>query len=247
MTIEPRVTVGMPVYNGERYLAPPIESFTAQDFDDLEIIVSDNASTDATADIAQAAAAGDSRVVYHRNAENIGGARNQNQLVDMARGELFKWGYYDDLVDPTMIGKCVRALDNARRAAALAYPRVQLIDGEGRVTANQQDLHLGLDAPGVYVRLYRLLKRVVGQVQFGVMRALKSCGLPGGRACKSAVNTSCRPRCACAARCSRCPSTCRSSAATPPGTAAAATWKPAGSIRVATTASCSLTRSPTCC
>ena len=73
----PRVTVGLPVFNGERYLSEAIESVLAQTFEDFEVVVSDNASTDGTAEIARRYAERDARVRYVRNATNVGPIENQ--------------------------------------------------------------------------------------------------------------------------------------------------------------------------
>src|SRR3954470_23138397 len=107
----PRVTIGLPVYNGARYLAEAIESVLAQTFTDFELVISDNASTDATAAIALQYAARDPRVRYSRNRENIGSARNFGRAFELATGEFFKWMASDDLISPEFLENCVAALD----------------------------------------------------------------------------------------------------------------------------------------
>src|SRR6187402_1563429 len=116
----PRVTVGIPVYNGAEYLEQAIQSVLAQTFSDFELIICDNASTDATAAIVLDYAARDSRVRYARNRENIGSARNYNRLFELATGEDFKWMACDDLITPQFLEYCVAALD-AAPCAVLAY------------------------------------------------------------------------------------------------------------------------------
>src|SRR6202789_2802935 len=81
----PTVSVGMPVYNGETYLEVAISSVLAQSFDDLELIICDNASTDRTAEICQDYAARDPRIRYFRNAQNLGAAPNYNLAFSHAR------------------------------------------------------------------------------------------------------------------------------------------------------------------
>jgi glycosyltransferase involved in cell wall biosynthesis len=138
----PRVSIGMPVFNGEAYMSETIATILGQDFEDLELIVSDNASTDATGDIVRELAARDPRVRYVRNAENLGAARNYNQLVAFARGEYFKWAGYDDLMAPGHVRRCVEVLD-AEPEVVLAYPRTTIIDGDGEVVREHADnLHL---------------------------------------------------------------------------------------------------------
>jgi cellulose synthase/poly-beta-1,6-N-acetylglucosamine synthase-like glycosyltransferase len=141
----PRVSIGMPVYNGERYMAETIDSILGQTFGDIELIVSDNASTDATGDIAQRYAAEDSRVRYIRNPRNVGAARNYSQLLAFARGEYFKWAGYDDLLLPPYVERCVAALD-ADPGLVIAYPRTDIIDGNGKVVREHDD-NLHLDSP----------------------------------------------------------------------------------------------------
>ena len=111
MTDQPRLTVGLPVYNGERYVAEALDSLLGQSFTDFELIISDNASTDATAEICRRYAASDPRVRYVRQPRNIGCNPNHNFLVGQARGEYFKWGAHDDLYGPDLLARCVAALD----------------------------------------------------------------------------------------------------------------------------------------
>ena len=97
----PRVTVGLPVRNGENFLAETLRCFLGQTFTDFEIVVSDNASTDGTADICREFAARDPRIRYLRQGANIGAAANYNAVAEAARGELFTWTAHDDLRTPT--------------------------------------------------------------------------------------------------------------------------------------------------
>ncbi|MFC7550380.1 glycosyltransferase family 2 protein [Plantactinospora sp. GCM10030261] len=127
----PRVSIGLPVYNAERYLADAFEALLAQDYRDLEIIVCDNRSTDGTWAICRSFAERDGRVCLHRNEENRGAAYNYNRVVELARGELFRWAAYDDLCAPTLVSRCVEALDASAGRAVLTYPKTILIDGAG--------------------------------------------------------------------------------------------------------------------
>lgn len=124
-TRTPRVTVGMPVYNGAKSLGPSIESILAQTFQDLELVISDNASTDGSFEMAQGYARRDARVRVFRNPVNIGVTNNYSILVGYARGEYFKWASSNDLCDPTLIEKCVGVLDT-RADVGLCYPRTKL-------------------------------------------------------------------------------------------------------------------------
>lgn len=109
---KPRVSIGLPVYNGSNYLSFAIETILAQTYEDFELIISDNASTDSTEQICRDFASKDSRIIYIRREKNLGAAMNFNSTVQAARGEYFKWSAHDDIVEPTFIEKCVEILDN---------------------------------------------------------------------------------------------------------------------------------------
>lgn len=136
---DPRVTIGLPVYNAERFLDAALESILAQDFEDFELIISDNASTDRTVEICNEHAARDARIRVVTHAQNRGVAANFNVVVDLARGELFRWAAYDDLLAPTLLSRCVDELDQRGSGAVLAYPRTLLIDDEGTVLEAYED------------------------------------------------------------------------------------------------------------
>jgi hypothetical protein len=126
----PRVSIGLPVYNGARYLRAAIESILAQTFTDFELIICDNASTDQTQSICTAFAARDPRVRYHRNPENIGAAGNFNLAFKLSRGEFFKWAAHDDLHEPNYLARCVALLD-ADPSAVLSHTGTRVIDDAG--------------------------------------------------------------------------------------------------------------------
>jgi glycosyltransferase involved in cell wall biosynthesis len=132
----PRVTIGVPVYNGDAFLVQTLDSLLEQTFKDFEIIISDNGSTDRTAEICQSFAARDFRVRYYRSEVNRGAAWNHNRLVELARGELFKWNSADDVCAPEYLERCVAALD-ANPEAVLACTNVLEIDEHGRPLAER--------------------------------------------------------------------------------------------------------------
>jgi glycosyltransferase involved in cell wall biosynthesis len=168
-TTPPRLSIGMPIYNGEKYMAETIDSVLDQGFTDFELIISDNCSTDATAEIAQGYAARDERVRYVRNAVNLGAARNYNQLVAFARGEFFKWQGYDDVLRPGYLERCVAALD-ADPGAILAYPRTSIIDGEGAFVRDHED-NLFLSSPDPVERVRAFTAQyTLCNACFGVIR-----------------------------------------------------------------------------
>jgi hypothetical protein len=168
--VAPPVTVAMPVYNGEDYIDRALRALQAQEFADFELIIRDNASTDRTEEIAREFAASDPRIRYVRNPENIGGARNSNALLDDAQAPLIIWAYHDDEAHPKLLSDSVEKLADAGSRAVLAYPRVVLIDPEGRIVGRHDDADLDLRDPEPHARLARVLGRRIGQIQFGLMR-----------------------------------------------------------------------------
>lgn len=129
----PRVTVGIPVFNGERYLGEAIESTLSQTFTDLELVICDNASSDATEEICRRYARLDSRVRYVRNRQNIGANANFNRVVQLSNhaSTYFRWAAHDDLCAPTYLEQCVRMLDEDTMAV-LCHSQTRLIDRRGR-------------------------------------------------------------------------------------------------------------------
>lgn len=130
----PRVSIGLPVYNGEAYLAKAIESLLGQTFRDFELIISDNASTDGTEAICREYAKQDGRIRYERQGRNLGAAENFNRAAQLARGEYFRWAAHDDVCGPQLLDRCVEALD-ANPKAILAQGQAAIIDRHGRVIA----------------------------------------------------------------------------------------------------------------
>lgn len=145
----PRVSLGLPVYNGERHLASALDSLLGQSYRDLEVVVGDNASTDRTPQICRNYAERDPRLRYERHERNLGAAPNYNHVFRRARGELFKWAAHDDVLAPEFVARCVEALDRAGPGAVLAFPRVRFIDAEGRSLGDYEEAppwHPGADA-----------------------------------------------------------------------------------------------------
>lgn len=133
MTTLPRLSVGLPVYNGERYLAEAIDALLGQSYRDFELIISDNASTDTTADICRRYADQDSRVRYFRQPRNIGQSPNHDFVFQQSRGELFKWASHDDLYARDLLLRCVEALDE-HPEVVLSHVPSAIIDGAGTIT-----------------------------------------------------------------------------------------------------------------
>mgnify|MGYP005842870525 CR=1 FL=1 len=149
--IKPRVSIGLPVYNGEKLLAITLDNILNQTFEDFELIISDNTSTDRTQEICESYAARDQRIRYYRSTQNKGAGWNFNRVFELATGEYFKWAAHDDLCAPTMIEKCVEVLDRDL-SVVLCYSWTRLIalDGadlgdyefNGKYTASSSDPHM---------------------------------------------------------------------------------------------------------
>lgn len=123
----PKVSIGIPVYNGEKYLKLAIDSLIKQSFQDFEIIISDNASTDKTEEICRLFQSQDKRVVYHRNPVNIGAASNYKKVFELAKGEFFKWMAHDDKCSPNYLEECVKVLEDDPNVV-MCFPKFVLID-----------------------------------------------------------------------------------------------------------------------
>lgn len=152
----PRVSIGLPVFNGANYLRRSVQSILAQDYEDLELIIADNASTDETESICRELAARDARIRYHRNDVNIGAAGNYNKVFGHARGEYFKWHAHDDECHPAMVRRCVEVLDRAPASVTMVYPLAELIDEEGKTLRSPLDRIESRD-PRPHRRLAHLL------------------------------------------------------------------------------------------
>ena len=127
----PTVSICMPVYNGENFVADAIDSILAQTFGDLELIVTDNASTDLTEAIVRGYAARDPRVRYIRNPANIGAAENYNLGFRLSCGRYIKWAAHDDVLSEDFVARTVAILERDP-AVSIAFGRVVFIDETGR-------------------------------------------------------------------------------------------------------------------
>jgi len=162
------VSLALPVYNGERHLPETLDSLLAQDFDDYELLISDNGSTDDTPDIVRTYASKDARIVFERHDVNRGAIWNYNHLVERANGRYLKWCGHDDLLAPAYLRRCVAELDGS--SAVVAYPRTVLIDVHGAVTRFYDD-GLDLRQPEPHVRVRECLRHLgLANAVFGVIR-----------------------------------------------------------------------------
>lgn len=150
------VSIGLPVYQAERYLPEALDSVLRQSYEDFELVISDNASSDGTEEICRGYAARDGRIRYSRTAVNRGIAWNFNQVVHLSTGDLFKWMSHDDRWHPQMLELSLGVASEAPPGVVLWYPKTVFIDEEGRVTGPYDD-RLDLRDPSPAVRLEQLL------------------------------------------------------------------------------------------
>jgi len=116
----PLVTIGMPIYNEERFLRHALDSLLAQDYENIQILISDNASTDSTGDIGRRAAAADARVSYTCSEQNIGSAGNFRRVADMAEGKYFMWAAGHDEWSADLVSASVAVLET-NESASIAF------------------------------------------------------------------------------------------------------------------------------
>ena len=139
---KPRVSIGLPVYNGATYIRTSLDSLLEQTFGDFELIVCDNDSTDDTEKICREYALRDTRIRYVRNPVNLGGPRNFNRVFELAVADYFKWSTADDFWGKEMLAQAVAVLD-AHPDVVLCYPKTVLCDASGQPLENYEDgLHL---------------------------------------------------------------------------------------------------------
>ncbi len=126
----PKVSIGMPVYNGGVFLQQALQSILVQSFTDFELIISDNASVDDTEAIISEFRDQDNRIRYIRQSENIGPIANFNYVLDKARADCFIWAAGDDLWDEDWIKVL---FNNLNKSVAISFGHVNNIDSNGKL------------------------------------------------------------------------------------------------------------------
>jgi len=176
---KPLVSIGLPVYNGQDFLREAIASVLNQSYQDFELIIRDNASTDQTAAICRDFASRDQRIRYLRNESNVGAGPNFNGIVSHARGKYFKWLAHDDVLAPKFLARCVDVLESDP-TAVLACPRVRFIDAQGKAMDNYAT-PFRTDDPNCVVRFGEMLRghrcfEVFGLIRLGELRRTRLIG-----------------------------------------------------------------------
>jgi glycosyltransferase involved in cell wall biosynthesis len=154
----PRVSIAVPAYNCEKYIAQSLESLLGQTYGDFELVISDNASSDGTEEICRRYAALDRRVRYVRRTENIGGPGNFRFVWSLCSGDYHKWSTADDYWHKEFLAKSVAILDQ-NPDFVLCYPKTRLIDSDGKTISDYED-NLHLIDPSPRVRFRNLLELI---------------------------------------------------------------------------------------
>ncbi|WP_250445635.1 glycosyltransferase family 2 protein [Actinotalea sp. C106] len=180
-TPAPLISIGVPVYNGATFIVPALESLLAQTVRDLEIVISDNGSTDATERLCREVAARDARVRYVRQSANRGGAANFNAVFALRHpGALyFKWAAADDLHEPDYLTSVLRVLESDP-TVAVAHSGSDDVDEHGAYVRGWHDQPLEAHDPDVATRFASLSQRNYQCFSiFGLMRADVLAGTQG--------------------------------------------------------------------
>ncbi|OUR99165.1 hypothetical protein A9Q81_11340 [Gammaproteobacteria bacterium 42_54_T18] len=165
----PRVGIGMPVYNGERYLEETLTATLAQTYEDFELIIADNASTDKTEQICKDFASQDSRIRYIRNPINLGASKNYTVCFEPSKSEYFRWANADDLPAPDLIEKCISVLDE-HPDTVLAYGKTKIIDENGKLLDHYDD-NLDLQHQQAAARFVQCLDNIgLSNILYGLVR-----------------------------------------------------------------------------
>jgi len=166
---EPEVSIGVPVYNGEKYLEEALDSIVNQTYSGFEVIICDNVSTDRTPDICQFYADRDERITYHRNEQNIGGANNFNRTFRLSSGKYFKWVAHDDVIAEDFLAKCTDVLQNDP-SVVVCSTRAGCIDEDGDLQHVWQH-SMRTDSYEPHERFFDLLYHPHRQALYGLIRS----------------------------------------------------------------------------
>lgn len=168
LTGAPLVTIGIPVYQKERHLRSTLDSALGQTHRNLEIVLADNGSTDATVAICKEYAARDARVRFVQNRKNLGSRRNFNLVFELAHGDFFVWGRGHDLWQPTFVADAVGILQRDPEVV-LVHARSREIDIDGKPLGEVAEF---LDTRGFDLRgrLMATWRDILGPATLGVVR-----------------------------------------------------------------------------
>ena len=170
----PIVTIGLPVYNSERYLEQSLQSLLTQTYPDFLLIISDNASTDGTTAICRKYADADSRIKYFHNETNIGNPRNFNRVAELTTTKYLKWSTADDFWKPNFLALALEVMERDS-TIALCYPQAMIVEASGgNATPYDDVLDLVQEDPAdrflTLVRTIRLAHQHLGLIRMSHLR-----------------------------------------------------------------------------
>lgn len=151
-----RVFIGMPVYNGERFIARALDSLREQTYLNWSLLISDNSSADKTSQICNQYCAIDDRIKYIRQDVNIGAPGNFKYLLDKAESEYFMWASSDDTWHPDFLTSAVNLLDD-NKDIGMAFCNIVNIDSFDRVIRNYPSFKSFTDSNNIR-RVYKYLR-----------------------------------------------------------------------------------------
>ncbi len=172
---QPLVSIGLPVYNGENFIRKAIDSILNQSYKNIELIISDNASSDLTQKICESYSNLDQRINYIRFDENQGAAKNFNNTHDLSKGKYFKWASHDDYLENTYIEKCVEILEKDTEIH-LCHSRKNIINRYDEIKTKDNFVQIDLMQPSAYKRFLSFLNKFRyhqddADVVFGLFRS----------------------------------------------------------------------------
>lgn len=132
----PLISIGLPVYNGQNFIAEAIKCVLNQTCSNWELVICDNRSTDRTLAICRQLAEQDNRIRVYQNARNMGVCFNYSEVFRLSRGQYFKWMAHDDLFAPRFIETCIQELKKDEDLV-LAFTKMCYVDAAGRVLRRQ--------------------------------------------------------------------------------------------------------------
>lgn len=165
---KPTVSIGLPVYNGAQYLRQTMNSLLSQEYENFELIVCDNVSTDDTYQIALEYAAKDSRVKVYQNEENIGATRNFSRVLELTQGEFFMWASCHDLWNPKFISRCLEAMQ-ADQDVVLCFPKACEIDEADKPLGTLRG-RVNTRGMGKTARYRKVIRKISGYACYGIYK-----------------------------------------------------------------------------
>jgi glycosyltransferase involved in cell wall biosynthesis len=164
-----KVSIGLPVFNGERYVKHALDSILSQTYQEFELIISDNASTDRTEEICREYASRDRRILYQRQEYNRGVTWNFRQVASLASGKYFLWVAADDTLDAEYLERCLQILQQ-HSEIVLCYSKAIVIDENGNcIRREEQKLGVSSEKPHERFRDLIRMDHNCGAL-FGLMR-----------------------------------------------------------------------------